>query len=83
MNRQLLLQKKLKVQKAIADIDAEAARTRATAEATHSAELDAAQDKYDAATQKLREKERDLDEAAKKGPVAIAEEWKKFLSNGG
>lgn len=80
MNRQILLKKKLQVQKNIADIEAEAVRTRALAEGTHSAEMTAAQDKYDEVKKRLEKKEEELDEAARKGPVAIAEEWKKYLS---
>lgn len=82
MNRQLLLKKKLEIQKNIAEIEKEAASTRATANATHSAEMDAAQETYDKTIQKLKKKEKIIDEAAKKGPVAIAEEWKSFLSGG-
>ena len=80
MNRQLLLKKKLEIQKNIAEIEKEAASTRATANATHSAEMDAAQETYDKTIQKLKKKEKVIDEASKKGPVAIAEEWKSFLS---
>lgn len=82
LNRQLLLKKRLAVQKNIADIENEATRTRAHANATHSAEMDVAQDKYDEVKASLRAQEQQLNEAAAKGPVAIAEEWKKFLSKG-
>lgn len=79
LNRQLLLKKRLEIQKNISDIEAEAVRTRASAEATHTAETAAADEKYEEVKAKLREKEKALDESIQKGPVAVAEEWKAFL----
>ena len=79
---QLLLKKQLEIQKEITDIETQAAATRAVAEATHTAETEAATKKFDEQKAALEEQEGRIREAAGKGPVAIAEEWKRFLSGG-
>ena len=82
VNRQLLLKKKLQIQKEITNIETDVATARASAEATHRLETAAATKEYEEEKAKLEEQKERIEEAERKGPVAIAEEWKRFLSGG-
>ena len=83
IGRQARLKKRLAVQKEITNIEVDRAAVRASAEAVSEAEEAAAQEEHDRTMAELKRKEKEIQDAASRGPVAIANEWKEFLTNRG
>lgn len=64
------------------DIQIEYSASKVEAETTNTVEVKALKTKRDEAREELKKVEEQIDEAAKQGPVGLANEWKAFLSGG-
>lgn len=80
LKKNVLLKRRTEVQIKLKDITIEHAVATTSAEKRLSDEAARLREERDAKHDELDDIEREIDEASKKGPVALAAEWKNYLS---
>ena len=80
LKRNALTKKRAEAQKKLADINIEYMAAKVEAETAHTERTKALREEREIKRSELDEIDQEIDEASKKGPVALANEWKDYLS---
>ena len=78
----ILQKRRAEVQRNLTDITVEYTVAKTEASTRHESEIEALREQREEVREELEAVEAIIDEAAKKGAVGIAKEWKSFLSGG-
>ena len=80
MKKNALTKRRAEAQKKLGDINIEYMASKVEAETAHTERTKALREERDVRRAELDQIDQEIDEAAKKGPVALASEWKEYLS---
>lgn len=80
IKRNALIKRRAAAQQRLSDINVEYMASKVEAETSHSERSKQLREQRDAGRAELDALDQQIDEAAKKGPAALASEWKDYLS---